>query len=354
MANDFDSSRYLKAFDPASPTTRTSFNYDAFLADIGKTAQQTREVSIPSLAPVEAMRAKLPTTKRAETARLGIETGMQDWQTQAEVTKKRAEKAATALEMKGAQTVASMQSLEALQAEARTMQGRGETLWVEAAKKAGEYVDATRSRTVQTLRELDNLFEGLNTDRDYAKAHAMQAGVQATLGAMETEGRAITEKYGVDSKEFQVFTEKKMKSLGNMQSQIEVGYANVIEEANRNYLNARTGAAEKMHMYTGFQEQQHVETLMGMARSSESYALQTSQFMLAVEQMKMAGMDDLANWMVGTPEFSMELAPLMALATEAVGGYERERDTRVAERRREYYGTLYGGRGQMGLGGMYA
>ena len=201
------------------------------------------------------------------------------------------------------------------------MQGKGETLWVEAAKKAGEYVDATRSRTTQTLRELDTLFEGLNTDRDFEKAHAMQAGVQATLGSMETEGRAITEKYGVDSKEFQVFTKKKMKSLGNMQSQIEVGYANVIEEAGRNFLNARTGLAERMHMYTGFQEQQHVETLRGMARSSESYALQTSQFLLTVEQMKMAGMDDLANWMVGTPEFSMELGSLMASMVDIGGMY---------------------------------
>lgn len=350
MADEFDSNKYLKAFDASKPGT-TRFDYDAFLADIGKTAQQTRDVSIPSLAPVQAMQAKLPQYKRTETARLGIQAGMQDWQTQAEVTKGRAEKAATALETKGASTVESMRNLEALESEVRAQQGRGETLWTEAAKKAGEYVEATRSRTVGTLRDLDDIFRGINTDRDYAKAHAMQAGVQATLGAMEGEGRAIAEKYGTDSKEFQVFTEKKMKSLGNMQSQIEVGYANLVEEANKNYLNARTDVATKMQMYTGFQEQQHVETLMGMARSSESYAMQSAQFLLTVEQLRMAGMDDMANWITGTPEFSMELASLMALATEAVTGYERERDERSAARRREYYGTLYGG---MGLGGMYA
>ena len=35
----------------------------------------------------------------------------------------------------------------------------------------------------------------------------------------------------------------------------------------------------------------------------------------------MAGMDDLANWMVGTPEFSMELGSLMASMVDIGGMY---------------------------------
>jgi hypothetical protein len=278
-------------------------------------------VSTPSLDAVKAIQSKF---KPSSTGYQEIQAGIEDYNTQSEALKKKAEKAATALEAKGAYTSQTMKNIEAIQAQAALDKTSTGQMWSQAAEKAGEYVEATKLRTTQVLQDVDRIFEELNQGRNFEKAHAMQAGVQSTLGAMAEEERAIRQsaKSPEDlEKKLQQFNQKKTTALGKMQSELEVGYANITEEANQNYLKARTDAAVEMNMYTGFQEQQHVETLMGLAKSSEAYALSESQFQLAAEQLKMSGMTELSEWITNTPEFVMELAPLMAVASNV---YQRE------------------------------
>ncbi len=315
----FDSNKYLQAINTSSGSTpKTSFNYDAFLGDINKAATSTAQVNIPDPAGIYKIAKKTfqPKYTPAGQQQRGMAGSlMADYQTKAQAMKDQAAKAATALEMKGAATVQSMTALEALQAQSAANRQSSADAWVQAAGKAEEYVADTRARSVQALGDMDRIFSEMNQGRDFAKAHSVQAGVQATIGAMDAELRQIRQ--GAKSpedlaKQEMQFNQKKRTALGNMQSQIEVGYQQIAEEANKNYFNARADTATKMAMYSGFQEQQHVETLMGMAKSGDAYALADAQFQLTVEQLKMAGMDDMAGWIVSTPQFSVELAPLMA------------------------------------------
>lgn len=313
-----DTNKYLKAFDPSKPLQPSTFNYEAFLSDVGKAAEKTRQVVLPDPAKEQAFKSWAATGRGKFPGGVGSTEYQQwqaisgDWEKQKDLLQRQAEKAATALEMKAGGTAAGMQKLEEMQQKALTSQQTATDLWTGAAKKAGEYVEATKLRTKQTLAQLDDLFKQIGTNRDFAKAHAMQVSVQSVIGSMDTELRATAEKYGVESKEYQEKLGRKRIALGNIQSQIHTGYQQIAEEQAKNFMNARVETATKMNMYTGFQEQQHVETLMGMAGASQAYELQASEFVVQTEMLKMAGLDDMANWLIQTPEFSLDLSSLVA------------------------------------------
>jgi len=59
-----------------------------------------------------------------------------------------------------------------------------------------------------------------------------------------------------------------------------------------------------------------VEMLKYMADAKAGYAMQHAQFQIGVEQLKMAGMENLANWIVSTPSFTMDSTPLITLLAE--------------------------------------
>jgi len=69
-------------------------------------------------------------------------------------------------------------------------------------------------------------------------------------------------------------------------------------------------------MYVGFQEQQHVEMLKYSEGAKAQYALQAAQLDTTLEQMKMTGMENLANWILETPSFTMDMTPLMTMIAD--------------------------------------
>lgn len=354
---EFESSKYLKAFDPEKPMGER-FNYEAFLSDVGNIANQTRKVGGPT--SVAMPKFPMPTQTwgggkyntpygqhnisdlfaqrwgisasapkddmaAAMAARQGsidrAQAAIGTYASQRKAMEQTAEKAASGLEVKGAATAESMQRLGVIGEQAEARRGAASELWAGAVGKAGEYVQATYARTKEVVGQLEGIFNSISEGRDFAKAHAAQAGVQAVLGSMESEGRAISEQYGQDSKEYQQFTERKQKGLATLNSNITTSFQSLSEAAGNNYLNATAGALEKMNMYSGFQEQQHVETMKAMAKSTEMYDLQTSQFLVGVEQLRMASMDDMANWIVQTPSYMMDALPVVNLLAELTTSY---------------------------------
>jgi len=212
--------------------------------------------------------------------------------------------------MVGASTLQGIQNLEALQ---RSIQAKAQSVseeWGAAAEKADEYVMAARGRVG------DVLAKKIGVDRDFSKAHSMQVAVQSSLGVMKTEERNIAENYGIDSKEYQQFQESKRTSLATLQSSIHANYAQLQEQQNITYLNTVSEAYTKSNMYVGFQEQQHVEMLKFKEESKNAYALQATQLEISIEQLKMSGMENLANWIIETPTFSMDMTPLMTLLAD--------------------------------------
>lgn len=244
------------------------------------------------------------------------ETAISQYGQQAEVQKKGAEKAASALEMQGGATIDYLQRLDKIREGTVAKAGAAREAWAAAPEKADEYVQAAKSRVGEVLAKLDDINAEIGRERDFSKAHAMQASVQATIGSMKAEERNIVETYGAESKEFEQFQMSKMNALGSVQSNIHATYQQLQEKQGQNYLNVVSEAYTKSNMYLGFQEQQHVDMLKYKADAQNAYDLQVSQFEVGVEQMKMAGMENLANWMVETPTFSMDATPLMTLLAD--------------------------------------
>lgn len=301
--------------DVPSPT-----NYEDYRRKIEKTAAATRDIGDTSVpAGAEA------TVRGLRGVYKGVgETAISQYQKQAEVQKKQAEKAATALEMQGGATIEYLQRLDQIREGVATKAGAAREAWGAAAEKADEYVKAARSRVGEVLGKLDEINSQIGRDRDFSKAHAMQASVQATIGSMRAEERNIAETYGTDSKEYEQFQMSKMTALGTVQSNIHASYQQLQESQGRNYLNVVSEAYTKSNMYVGFQEQQHVDMLKYKADAQNAYDLKVSELEIGVEQLKMGGMENLANWLVETPTFSMDATPLVTLLADMAKAQQAE------------------------------
>lgn len=241
---------------------------------------------------------------------------IKQFQTEATAKKAQAEKAATALEMTGEATTNYLSNLEGIQKSIKQTVGSASQSFASAAEKADEYVKAARGRVSEVLTKLDEINTKIGKERDFAQAHSMQVAVQATMGSMKTEERNILENYGAASKEYQQFTESKKTALATVNSNIMANYATLREQQGQTYLGAVSDAYTKSNMYVGFQEQQHVEMLKFMDEQKNAYALQGAQLEVNIEQLKMAGMENLANWIIETPTFTMDMTPMVSLLAD--------------------------------------
>lgn len=310
MANDIS--------NPVTPTG--SFDYEAYKTKVAQTAAATRDVgdtSVPKGAgtTVGALRGVYK----------GVgETAISQYGQQAETQKKEAEKAATALEMTGGATIDYLQRLDKIREGTVARAGAAREAWAAAPEKADDYVQAAKARVGEVLDKLEDINAEIGRERDFSKAHAMQASVQATIGSMRAEERNIVETYGVESKEYEQFQMSKMNALGTVQSNIHATYRQLEEKQGQNYLNVVSEAYTKSNMYLGFQEQQHVDMLKYKADAQNAYDLQVSQFEVGVEQLRMSGMENLANWVLETPTFSMDATPLMTLLADMAKAQQAE------------------------------
>ena len=311
--------------DVLNPVTPGGFDPEAYQKTIQKTAAATRDIGGVT-APAGAKTA----VGALRGAYKGIgETAVAQYGEQVGVKQKEAEKAATALEMQGGATIEYLQRLDKIREGVTTRAAAAREAWAAAPEKADEYVQAARSRVGEVLSKLDDINSQIGKDRDFSKAHAMQASVQATIGSMRAEERNIVETYGAESKEFEQFQMSKMNALGVVQSNIHASFQQLQEQQGQNYLRVVSEAYTKQNMYLGFQEQQHVDMLRYKADAQNAYDLQVSQFEIGVEQLRSAGMENLANWIIETPTFSMDATPLMTLLSDLV-------QTQTAEEHAKY------------------
>jgi len=292
----------------AQGTSPEAFNYDAWKQKLGETVSGAGTVSGGTYnSPFEG-------GTEAKTA-LGQEA-IKSYNSEYEAMQKQASQSAQGLELMGEATFASQQRIEGLQTQVQNDYESAKGSWDLAAEKADEYVQTSRLRISETLSKLDEINEQISKDRDFAKAHAMQASAQAVLGSMKAEERNILETYGGQSKEYAQFQQSKATSLATAQSNIHANYQQFAEQQGTTLMNVTNEAMWKQNMYTSFQEQQHVEMLKYMADAEAGYAMQHAQFQIGAEQIKMGGMENLANWIVGTPSFTMDSTPLITLLAE--------------------------------------
>ena len=298
---------------PKTPTT-TGVNWGDYQKKIQTAAAATRQTGQPSAEGVSAAEqaaSKLKGT-RGDLGKAAVE----NYKIQQGAQQKQAEKAASALEMVGGATQRSIQGLEGIQQSVRQTTRSANEAWNSAAEQANEYVKASKARVGEVLTKLDKIHDDFNKERSFAKAHDMQATVQATIGSMRNEERNILETFGADSPEFQQFQASKRSALATVQSNIHASYQKIKEDQNTAYLGTVSDAMTKSNMYLGFQEQQHVEMLKYRDQAKTSYALQAAQMDATLEQMKMSGMENMANWLVETPSFTMDMTPLMGMLND--------------------------------------
>lgn len=317
----FEPTQYFKAVDPNNPTADT-FDYEAFQKKVQDISAQTADVKVPETPNLDTgTGAKVARWIRESQPNFGrqdprITAALTSYESQVEASKQRAGKAAAALELQGQQTADTMRRLEQLETNVEGQYATVAGQWSDAIEKADEYVKASRTRVSDVLSKLDSLTVDINEGRDFAKAHDMQASVQAVLGSLQTEGRGIAEKYGVESKEYQQHQQLKERSLATIQSNIHVGYQKLQEAQDQTILEATNEAMLQSHMYVNFNEQQHVKTMELAAQSSQAFSLQSTQMLLSIDQMRANQMENFANWIIQTPSFTVDTSPLIAVISD--------------------------------------
>jgi len=267
---------------------------------------------------------KAPLTGLQGTYKQVGEAAVTGFQQQEKEQQKRAERAASALEMVGASTVEGIRRLENIQTQIKSQAQKTTESWSAAATKADEYVQAARSRVGEVLSKLDQINDEFSKERSFAKSHAMLASVQAVRGSMAQEEREIIKTYGADSAEAQQFKAAKATTLATVQSNIHNSYQQLAEQQNNTYLAAVSDAYTKSNMYLGFQEQQHAELLRYSEESKSNYSLQAAQLDVSIEQLKGSAMENIANWLIETPTFSMDMLPLVTMLSDLKTTQETE------------------------------
>lgn len=316
MAVNWNPNEFFRATDT---TGADPFNYEAFNKRIQQLAGQTATPSIPKF-PSSVAKDVMKTTPWFNRAKVEAQIGAAraSYQSQADVLRQQSQKAATALQLKGAATSETMRRVQAVRSglEERVTDASG--IWDEAIETMKGFVQQSYKRTAGMWSRFESSVNELWTNREFARAHALQAAAQSTIQGSNAEGRAIAREYGEDSKEYQQFMEKKSVALGTARSQIHARWQELAEEQAKTVLNAQVELGTQMSMYEQFHEQQLVQTQVAAAQSNQTYGLQLAQTELAIEGFVSNQMESMADYIRGTEVFALDLAPIYTLLSELI------------------------------------
>jgi hypothetical protein len=238
------------------------------------------------------------------------ESILSQYESQREVLQGQATTAADALRMYGAGFEEFMAGTEAQGEEAAEDKKAAQERFDLAAAAADQAVKDSKTRAQEVMRKLEEINLKAGEQMDFARAHDVQIGVQSTIGRMKDEERGIVGEFGAGSPEHRQFKAAQSEQLGIMNSGIQSTYAKLRDEQHQTYLKTSSEAMLQSNMYINFQEQLRVETLKGLAQANAAYDLEYSQFQIGLEQLRLRGMEDMANWMIQTPEFAMDITPI--------------------------------------------
>lgn len=171
---------------------------------------------------------------------------------------------------------------------------------------AEKYSSMAYQRTVEGLQNIDDWGSEILNKLDFNRAHDMEVAVQSTVDGMNELERQTLQQYGADSDEYRQLQMSKGRTLANVLSTTQAAYGKMVAEVNTHIMNAKAEFQKESSMYQSFQEQQEVEIRAAMANADAAYAMEASSFMVQSEMMKLAGWEDLANWQIETPVFSMD------------------------------------------------
>jgi len=251
-------------------------------------------------------------TAEEKAAQLQIEGIRRDYETKRAALEQQAGRAATALQLTGAGTIAGLRGLESIGTRVKELMQTASGLWKAATSLAGENVKSAYERMDLTMAKLDQVNAVISKNRDFSKSHALQAAAQSAISSMKNEERTIVEQYGANSKEHAQFKATKQQSLAVAASNIHANYQQLAEDQGKTFLNATNEALYRSNMFINFAEQTRVETLRYAAQQDSAYQLQGAEVLLDVERIAMGGMENLGNWLTETPAFVVDLAPYLS------------------------------------------
>ena len=313
------------AFLTDKPSGGTSTDFTKFRESIANIAQRTTD--IPETQAPSTSGFSMPVKGFQGIEQQSIDVGsdprikaaLQTFKSQVGSLKDRANQQAEAIKLRSAGFEQSITNLEAIQAEQRATAGDSTEKNQEAIDKAAQYVQDTRRRALEVRQLIQDTAKDMTQERSSAKAHSAQVAVQGVMGKYAQEEKRVAQSHGTDSAEYAQLQDEKQIALATVGSEIQTAYHQMAEAQDQNILAATVGAEEKMNMYTGFQEQQHVETILAVAKSTDLYNIQAAQWNVGIEQLKMAQYNDMADYMASIPDFYVDTSPLVALMSEVAG-----------------------------------
>lgn len=271
-----------------------------------------QDISTLNANPTEDLSAIMPWYSMHGANKFYAEGILSDYELAKKTTQEQADKAATGLEIEGANTINYLQSLGGIQDKINAQVSSASDMWNKSIVTADKYIQDAKGRADSMLKQLDVLNNKVTQDMDFAKAHEMQAAVQGTLGSLRDTERSIAQQYGIDSKEYASVAAGRLSTIATIHSNINASYDKIKAEQGQTYLNAATNLMGASSTAVGYAELNSINTLNLAAENSAAYAMQSSQMEVAIEGLKAGGLENIANWIIQTPVFSVNAAPYIS------------------------------------------
>jgi len=351
-----------------------------FYQTLDTLTQMGLELKIPN---IEGLLSQIEPGDNAALGR--IQAGMMDYATKIDATGKTAARLQGAFDMINQSNINYQSQLDESLKNADKGSVQLQNIWKMNIDKADEYVANANNRMADVMAKIEAIHaDTMKAMGDFSvkidpfkwdppkveessnlakmSAHAMQASVQATMGAFDSVKQEIAGRYGADSPEMRELNAKYNASLTGIQSTIQVEFAKLQEtsrmqkeqlaymesiEANKNFnsysqhaqdislaaqtalLQARTNVATSgeasmikamtdMSMYINYHEQMAMQTRAQYATATAEDNLKRTQLDLQVAQLKNLGYTDTANWLASMPEYTIELGGLMEIIVNSL------------------------------------
>lgn len=302
--------------DPTVPAPTGDFDTsaDPFLQSILDNATQVYGLENPPLSAPLGLPDPLKTIATYSAQALEAEKP---------IVQEQARRAGETLKFVGQQTSEFIAALDTIQNQVSSTATSSAANFDAVVAKAEAYASDASTRTSEGLAMIDQWGQEIYDKLTTGKAHDLQVAVQSTIDASSEGLRNIEQQFGADSAEASQYRLGLGRSFQIAQSTIQAAYEKNLINIGTNLLNTKTTFMDKSNMYESFQQQQDVEISAAMAQAEQAMMIDFTKQSIALEQFKMAGWENLANWVLETPVFSIDTMETVAFMGQlAVGQME--------------------------------
>ena len=240
------------------------------------------------------------------------QAAVSSFQGQVQAAQKGAANQAEALKTKNEATQVYVAGLNALGQSAVQSGADSVAAWNKYTLSADQYLKDSAARMAQVTGDIKKTIDDYAKTNDAALAHSIQSSSYAWLQTNKATERAIAERYGTDSAEYQGFQESKRASIGAMVSDLTAKAWDRTQQILNTGIGVLAGSETQLATDVNLAQKNSLDALQAAAAAGDQYRLNTTSYLMTIEAAKNTAWGDLAEWLDNSPVTAVDAQPLLA------------------------------------------